>query len=138
MSGDEGLRTGQVAMLSWSASNIFDESISLRLVAPQQYHGDQGDQGGHQGGHQGDGGDCDGDRQGATTPPGDTHPSRHGPWSERVNVLASRPQHIALYEAKPSRYEVTPLLSTAEKQARLTLTLTLNLTRTLTLALTLT
>ena len=118
MSGDEGLRTGQVAMLSWSASNIFDESISLRLVAPQQYHGDQGDQGGHQGGHQGDGGDCDGDRQGATTPPGDTHPSRHGPWSERVNVLASRPQHIALYEAKPSRYEVTPLLSTAEKQAR--------------------
>ena len=38
MSGDEALRTGQVAMLSWSASNIFDESISLRLAA-QQRHG---------------------------------------------------------------------------------------------------
>ena len=66
-------------MLSWSASNIFDESISLRLVA-QQRHGDDGDRLGdhedHQGDDGGEGGDCEGDH-GDTTPPGET-PPRHG------------------------------------------------------------
>ena len=134
MSGDEALRTGQVAMLSWSAPNIFDESISLRLVA-QQRHGEGGDGGDGDGGD-GDDGECDGDspprhgkglglglgaglglgsgsgsRSGSSSSSSSRQPHhsshRPGPWSERVNVLASRPQHIALYEAKPSPAEVT-------------------------------